>query len=71
MRCQRRPHFQVELVALFRLAPQDRDVSREKIADRPGEARSRFFRIPLRDKPHNQAPLAEILGAALDPSPAF
>jgi hypothetical protein len=71
MRREQSPHFEIEFVFFLGLAPQDRDVSREQIAQRPAKDSARDLGIPFRDNTHDQTPLAEILGAALDPSPAF
>jgi len=71
MRRERRPDGQVMAIALFGFALQDGQVGQQQIAQRPLQTLFHLRRIPVRDNPHRQSPLSQILSAALAPAPTL
>jgi hypothetical protein len=71
VRRQRRPDLQVVFIASLRLAPQNRDISEQEIAQRPKDTFLDSIGIPISHGTRYIAPLAQVLSAALDPAAAL
>jgi len=67
MRSERGPDQHVVLVASQRVTFQDGDVAEEKIPQRPERCLGGTYRVPISNCPNDQAPFAQIAGAALSP----
>jgi hypothetical protein len=71
MRRQHRPYLQVVFVTLLRLLLQERNVGEQEISQRPHQALAHADRIPVSHNTKYVSPLAQVLGAALDPAAAL